>query len=141
MFSKILLAIDGSEHANRASKSTLELVIQLGNVSITILHVSTSAPSRRELLQTNFDVHSLLENQAHRIVRETEDAFKSVGILYTFQVALGDPATEIIDRAKEGEYDLIIMGKRGLDPLRQVLLGSVSQKVLQHAPCPVMIVK
>jgi nucleotide-binding universal stress UspA family protein len=141
MFKKILLATDGSEHANRASQSALQLAIQLADVSITILHVSVSAPSRRELLQTNFNVFSLLEHHAHRVIRKTEDEFKAQGITYSLQVALGDPAIEIIDHAKEGKYDLIIMGQRGLDPLRQVLLGSVSQKVLQQAPCPVMIVK
>lgn len=53
----------------------------------------------------------------------------------------GDPAEAIMDYAKEINTDLIIMGSRGLGLVRGVLLGSVSKYVLEHAKCPVLIVK
>jgi nucleotide-binding universal stress UspA family protein len=53
----------------------------------------------------------------------------------------GDPAEEILVTAKDLDSDLIVMGARGLGGVERVLLGSVSEKVLHHARCPVLIVK
>ena len=52
---------------------------------------------------------------------------------------VGDPARELLERA--GGADLLVVGSRGLGAVRRLLLGTVSEKVLQHAPCPVLIVK
>jgi nucleotide-binding universal stress UspA family protein len=57
------------------------------------------------------------------------------------EVRLCHPAQDIIDLATEDKTDLIIMGSRGLSPMEGLLLGSVSTKVLQHAPCAVTIVR
>ena len=54
---------------------------------------------------------------------------------------LGDYAQVIIDTANKNDYDLIIMGSRGLSPFKELLLGSVSFKVMHHAKCPVMVVR
>jgi nucleotide-binding universal stress UspA family protein len=53
----------------------------------------------------------------------------------------GDPATEICRVAEEGKYDLIVIGSHGLGFVKRVLLGSVSHHVIQHAPCPVLVVR
>jgi len=52
---------------------------------------------------------------------------------------VGDPARELLERA--GAADLLVVGSRGLGAVRRLLLGTVSEKALQHAPCPVLIVK
>jgi nucleotide-binding universal stress UspA family protein len=54
---------------------------------------------------------------------------------------LGDHAQVIIDTANKNHYDLIIMGSRGLSVFKELLLGSVSFKVMHHASCPVMVVR
>ena len=51
----------------------------------------------------------------------------------------GDPARRLLERAAAA--DLLVVGSRGLGAVRRLLLGTVSEKVLQHAPCPVLIVK
>jgi len=53
----------------------------------------------------------------------------------------GDPAKVIIELAKAKSYDLIIMGTRGRSSFKELLIGSVSQKVMHHASCPVMVVR
>lgn len=54
---------------------------------------------------------------------------------------LGDYAQVIIDTADQNNYDLIVMGSRGLSVFKELLLGSVSFKVMHHAKCPVMVVR
>jgi universal stress protein A len=53
----------------------------------------------------------------------------------------GDPADAIVRVAQEGKMDFIVMGSHGHTGLRNLLLGSVAEKVLRHAPCPVCIVR
>jgi nucleotide-binding universal stress UspA family protein len=57
------------------------------------------------------------------------------------RVEYGDPATEICRVAEDGGYDVIAVGSHGSGFVKRVLLGSVSQHVLHHAPCPVLVVR
>jgi nucleotide-binding universal stress UspA family protein len=54
---------------------------------------------------------------------------------------IGDPAEEIVKTTQDFDTDLVVVGARGLGGVARVLLGSVSEKVLHHARCPVLIVK
>jgi nucleotide-binding universal stress UspA family protein len=56
-------------------------------------------------------------------------------------VVEGRPAAEVLAAAEEPGVDLVVLGARGLGTIGRLLLGSVSERVLQHAPCPVLIVK
>ncbi|WP_199615143.1 universal stress protein [Paenibacillus alkalitolerans] len=141
MFEKILLATDGSSHANRAAEAAIRLSKELNNTTVTILHVSASAPKRSELLLADFDVKAVLLEEAHRAIIKTKVRFREEGIPFQLQVALGDPAEEIVKTAADRDFGLIIVGSRGLNRLNEVLLGSVSHKVAHEARCPVMIVK
>jgi nucleotide-binding universal stress UspA family protein len=63
------------------------------------------------------------------------------GVSINIMMHQGDPAQIIIELSKKNEYDLIIMGTRGRTSFQELLLGSVSLKVLHHASCPVMVVQ
>lgn len=141
MFEKILLAADGSPDADRAAEAAIRLAKELQSATVTILHVRLSAPPRSELARSHFDVKSLLLEQAHAAIRKTRERFMEEGIPYRLEVALGEPAKEIMALAERGNYGLIIIGNRGLTQLKEVLLGSVSHEVAHIAGCPVMIVK
>ncbi|MCI3918851.1 universal stress protein [Paenibacillus sp. TRM 82003] len=141
MFEKILLATDGSPHADRAADATIQMMKEISNASVTLFHVSSTAPRRRELMDAKFDVLAVLLEDAHRAIISTKQKFRREGIPIKLEVALGDAATEIVRHAEEGNYGLIVVGSRGLNRLNEVLLGSVSHKVAHEAKCPVMIVK
>jgi len=79
------------------------------------------------------DAHADVENNVGGVLKE-------VGVRYCFRRSQGDPVQEIVKLAKEEVTELIVIGGSGLGGLRSLLLGSVSHGVLQHAPCPVLIV-
>lgn len=141
MFTNILLATDGSLHAERAAQTTIGLAQKLSDAHVTILHVSEKAPSRSTLVEAHFDVKSILEKEAHQAITRIEERFKAAGITYQLKVAIGDAADQIVESSLKGNHDLIVMGSRGLNLLSEVLMGSVSRKVSHHSQCPVLIVK
>jgi nucleotide-binding universal stress UspA family protein len=141
MFKNILLATDGSPHAERAADVAIGLAKSLDGAQVTILHVSSEAPSRGQLLEARLDVKSVLHEAAHRALVQTEEKFVDAAVPYRLEVALGDAAHKIVEVSHRGEMDLIVIGSRGLGTMSAVLLGSVSQRVAHDATCPVMIVK
>lgn len=141
MFQHILLATDGSPHADRAAERALYLAKTLPDCRVTMIHVTSKMPPRHKLLQANFDVLSLLEEDAHEAIAQTERKFQEEGVSYQLEVAWGEPGVEILNQADSSNVDVIIIGSRGLGRITEVLMGSVSQYVLHHAKCPVMVVK
>lgn len=140
MYKNILLATDGSENARRAAGEAAGFARE-GSSHVTMVHIKNSPPSQSRMVKANFDVHSILEEDAKSEIKNTIDIFEKEGLPYTLKVAIGDPAAEIFEIAAKEHADLIIIGSRGLGAIKGVFLGSVSQKVAQHAPCPVLIVK
>ncbi len=140
MYTKILLATDGSENARRAANEAAGLARELSS-HVTLVYIIQHPPSQSRMVKANFDVHSLLEEDAKSEIKHTIDIFETEGLAYTLKVAIGDPAAEIIGIAEKEKADLIVIGSRGFGTLKGVFLGSVSQKVTYHATCPVMIVK
>lgn len=140
MFKKILLATDGSTHADRAALKAVELVKDLEQATVTLFHVRSKV-DRNSLIQSNFNVTSLLREEAHKAIIKTELLFKREGVPFELAVEIGDPAEEIVSKAEREGYDLIIVGCRGLNKLKELVIGSVSNKVAHDAKCPVMIIK
>jgi len=141
MIERILLASDGSNHAAKATETAIDLATQLPNANITIFHVRASSPKRGDLVRAKFDVETLVQQEAKQAIKTTLNKFHQAGVRFMLEVALGDPAIEIVQYAEKEKFDLIIIGSRGLNTLGEVLLGSVSHKVVHEAVCPVMVVK
>lgn len=141
MFTRLLLAADKSVQSERAAHATVEFVQKMKNIQVTILHVRTEAPARYKLYATKFEVKPVLEQEAHHALKHIEQYFIANRIPYRFQVAFGDAASNILEVAEKDQYDLIVIGSRGLNVIGEIVLSSVSRKVMQHARCPVMIVK
>ncbi|KAF1077246.1 universal stress protein [Methanogenium sp. MK-MG] len=140
MYEKILLATDGSENARRAADEAAGFARKLSS-HVILVYIINTPPSQSRMAKANFDVHSLLEEDAKSDIKNTLDIFETESLAYTLKVAIGDPAAEIIEMAEKEKADLIVIGSRGLGTLKGVFMGSVSQKVTHHAKCPVLIVK
>lgn len=139
MFKKILLGIDGSAHSMHAAEKAAALATCMeSDLWIVVAHPTVPA----YLGEPNFQdaiVARLVESQ-----KIMEEAIKIIGEIpgkVHSEILEGSAAEVVLNVANVRDIDLIVMGSRGHGKLRGLLLGSQSQKVLQHAPCPVMIVR
>jgi len=140
MFETILLAVDGSQHAVNAARKAAELVRALRSNELRI--VVAYDPIPLYLGEPNMQI--VITNRSDEAEQTLKQAIKEVGQvpceIHT-EIIEGDAASAIIDVAATRKSDVIVMGSRGLGRLTGLLLGSTSQKVVAHAPCPVLIVR
>lgn len=139
MYSKILLASDGSNHAVRAAESALKLVTE-NFTKITMLYIIDPNKFKKVAGNSKFEESFLLQKREEKL-QETEQLFIRKGVEYEVKILEGDPETEIIKYSNHNPHDMLIMGSRGLSGLQEMVLGSVSHKVMKCAKCPVLVVK
>jgi len=140
MFKNILLAVDGSEHALHAAKIAAELARSTNAKILRIVIAFEPVPPYlgEPNLQTAISARM---QEAETILQKAMDAVGDIpGEVHT-EILEGTPAEAILDVAKTRKSDVVVMGSRGLGRLQGALLGSQSQKVVRHAPCPVLIVR
>jgi nucleotide-binding universal stress UspA family protein len=140
MFDKILLAVDGSEHALHAARTAADLARTMNAKEFRIVVAYDFIPPYLGEPNMQFAINARLED-AKSIL---ENAVKEVGKLpcdVHTELIEGSPAQAIIDVATTRKSDIIVMGSRGLGTLAGLLLGSTSQKVVSHASCPVLIIR
>ena len=139
MFSKILVAVDGSESAGRAFERSVYLAKRCES-RLVIIHVVLDSPYGGDSAATFLLIEELKE-RGRKLLEEYKTKSMKEGVQAEILLEVGDHAQTIIDVANKNNYDLIIMGSRGLSPFKELLLGSVSFKVMHHARCPVMVVR
>jgi len=140
MFDKILLAVDGSEHSLHAARTAANLARAISSTEIRIVVVFDSVPPY--LGEPNLQQAINARMETAKVVMEK--AIEAVGDLSSeihTEYIEGSPAEAIIEVATTRKSDVIVMGSRGHGTLVGLLLGSTSQKVVAHAPCPVLIVR
>ena len=140
MFDKILLAVDGSEHALHAARTAADLARTMNAKDFRIVVAYDFIPPYLGEPNMQYAIDARMD-EAKAVL---EDAVKQVGKLpceIRTELIEGSAAQAIIEVAETRKCDLIVMGSRGLGTLAGLLLGSTSQKVVAHAPCPVLIVR
>jgi nucleotide-binding universal stress UspA family protein len=142
MFKDILVATDGSQHAERALAEAIDLARQADG-SLTIV---TVVPNPATWAIGGFalaaDYSSIEQDlgRAYRQMLEDERAKVPDGVKVQAKLLEGRPAIAIVDEVKSGGHDLVVMGSRGRGGFRSLVLGSVSQEVLNSSPVPVLVV-
>jgi nucleotide-binding universal stress UspA family protein len=139
VFSRILVAVDGSESARRAFERSVYLA-QRCDSRLDIIHVVLDSTYGGDSAVT-FQLIEDLKERGKKLLEQYKSETKRNNVQAETLLELGDHAQVIIDIANKNDYDLIIMGSRGLGPFKELLLGSVSFKVMHHAKCPVMVVR
>jgi len=148
MVKKILIATDGSDHARRAVLFAADFASRY-DASVHVVHVvqEDRIPSQLEKFMESEHIEkppirAYLETVGHKITDEAKRELAKQGVREIETVLLiGDAPQEIIDFARKQKIDVIVMGSRGLGRLKELLVGSVTQKVFHAAPCTCLIVK
>ena len=138
---RVLVAIDGSEYSNKAVRYACALGSN-SDMEIILLYVVSMLVSATPYNDTVSDQPFLaLQRVGEDILSRAKDLANSLSCDVTDLITYGDPATRIIEIAEEREVDLIVMGSRGISGIKRLFVGSVSDKVVNQAPCPVLLVR
>lgn len=134
-----MLASDGSNNALRAVESALKLVSK-GFSIITLLYIIDPSKVKKNSGQSNYD--ELIRQQIREEkLKSTEELLIKHGVSYEVKILDGNPETEIIKFVNSHPHEMLIMGSRGLNAFQEMVLGSVSHKVMKFAKLPVLVVK
>jgi len=138
-FRKILVPVDNSEHSRNALRYAMGLA-QTQKAHVALLHCYGRIPlliggePRQEL------VHELVR-ESEKLLAPYAKKLRDIGIEPALIIKEGRAGEVIVQEAKSGDYDLIVMGSRGLSDLQGVLMGSDAHRVLSAAHCPVLLVR
>ncbi|HUJ82331.1 MAG TPA: universal stress protein [Candidatus Acidoferrales bacterium] len=139
-FKQILIAVDDSEFAAQAVDVAVGLAKPL-KAKIGFVHVFNPSVGPGTTWSVPADrVMEMSEQAARRVLSGFQERAATRSKVPEF-LESGDPASKIVDVAKSWPADLIVMGSHGRGKIGGLLLGSVSQGVLSHAPCPVLVVR
>jgi len=147
----ILVAVDGSENSNKALDFAVALSEKFG-ASLKVLNVSealtmgTVSIEQTASLGAGASVPVISKDfrQIHdQILSKAVDRAKKVSsaVAVSSMLREGDPALEIVSVAKEGGFDVVVVGHRGMGKVQEFFVGGVAEKVAHLAPCPVVIVR
>ncbi len=147
MFRKIVLCSDGSEHALAAARAAAEIA-QKFDSHVVLLSVFDPAHIPIPFAGLPVSVTEADGNlgcyaaELHTVVEEKTGAILDAAKLrYECRREIGHPVDRILAIAHDENADLIVLGSRGLNNWQTLLLGSVSDGVLRHASCPVLIMR
>ena len=151
MVKKVLVPLDGSKYADKALDCALDLAETYSAeiLLLSVIHVSPIAyiaphlgiPTGASISVRNYGEE--IEGYLKRVLSEAVEKAKKAKpyLKVTTKLVKGRPAYEIVEIAKEEKVDIIVMGHRGLSGIKKLFLGSVSNQVINEAPCPVLITK
>ena len=136
---KIMVPVDGSDHAMRAAEYAIALAQQLNS---EILLLNTHRPFPVTLGEPYFQkaITKILD-KANALLDPYRALLDGSGVAYTDRILEGTPGEVIPQVAEIQKCDMIVMGSRGHSNLEGLLLGSVTHRVLSSSPCPVLVIR
>jgi universal stress protein A len=139
---RILVPTDFSDPSAEALATAITLAQQAGAV-VDLVHVAVEAsfalPPPVDVASVPVDMARVME-RATEVLAFEEQRVRAAGLRCETAMLIGRPDSEIVARASATAAELIVMGTHGRSGLAHALLGSVAERVVQHSPCPVLIV-
>jgi nucleotide-binding universal stress UspA family protein len=144
---KILLATDGTEHSEAAvdliSSLNFPADSQLKMISVVDMSIPLAIDAYAGYLPSTEEIEQTAKSNALKILEETKTKIDGLGLglIISTEVLFGAPEIRIVETAEKMKADLIVVGSHGYNRWERLLLGSVSDSVVHHAPCSVLIVR
>ena len=135
---KVLVAIDASEISDMVVKRSGQFA-KVADCDLTILSVIEDVVTYDNIPDT--PLYQERKRKAEEILKNAGENLGRYGVPCRTKTAIGPIGAEIMRVAKEGGYDMIFVGSRGLGGIKRMLVGSVAFEVLQHAHCSVTLVR
>jgi nucleotide-binding universal stress UspA family protein len=139
MFSKILHANDGSEHAFHALALALAIARQNGSeLHMVCVEEIDYMP---EFIEEVREETATAARRFHKVLQRARAMAEESGVKLETHVLAGHPVRDIVELAKELKADLLVIGATGHSALYERMIGSRADRIVQLAPCPVLVVK
>jgi len=140
-FKKILVPTDGSEFTKYAVDIAIELALLSGGkvTAVYVLDKTVYASSPMDASLVN--VYDALEKEGTTATSYVAERAKAAGVDAEEKLIEGTPSKVILQEADAGGYDVIVMGSLGRTGISKLLMGSVAEKIVQNAKCPVLVAK
>lgn len=145
---KILLATDGTKHSDSALEMVGNMKLSAGDeikiVSVVDMAVPLSVDVYAGYLPTTAEIEKTAQENAEKILESASQKIRQSfadDVFVSTEVLLGSPESRIVETAEEMPADLIIVGSHGYNRWERLLLGSVSDSVVHHSPCSVLVVR
>lgn len=139
MYKHILLASDGSKNAVRAAKEAVKIASKSDESIVDVVYVIDIDKSKYDVLHSNSKEEVDIERRKKN--SEVIQYLNEAQVNYKTTILKGRPGPEIVKYANEQRVDIVVIGSRGLNALQEMVLGSVSHKVMKRVNCPALIVK
>ena len=142
---KVLVANDFSD-SSRNAMDYAEMIAAKFGASIDLIHVvqatsSLASPGGPLITPGLLGRHESMEVEARAQLEHHADELRGRGLTVKPLVLIGDPLECLIDTAKKGKADLLVVGTHGRTGVAHLLLGSVAESILRSSPCPVLCVR
>ncbi len=139
LFKKILIPTDGSEYTKAAVTKGLEMAKATGAEVTALYVVDQTSFINFPMDSTIVSVYTLLEKEGEEAMDYVKKEAEALGVKLTARIEEGSPSRKIVDLS--AEHDLVVMGTLGRTGFSKLLLGSVAERVVRFAKCPVLVVR
>lgn len=146
---KIILATDGTKHSDSALEIIKNFNLTAGDEIKIISVIDMALPFAIDIyagyLPSTAEIETAVKENSLKVLetarQKIKDYFPATEIFITTEILNGSPESRIVETAEEFGADLIIVGSHGYNRWERLLLGSVSDSVIHHAPCSVLVVR
>jgi nucleotide-binding universal stress UspA family protein len=134
---RALVAVDGSL-GSEAGIDAFSSKLRARAAAIRVVHVVETTPTLWEAGRDPSSFHDPSDIKAGEVLAWAREAFERRGLSVEGEWRRGNPATQIVDAAREDRSDVIVVGSRGHSAIREMVLGGITHRILRHAPCNVL---
>jgi len=140
---KLLVATDGSKNALHAVKYAIQLLGRMsegGSITLISVHDDVALRHARRFVGKDA-VADYLRELSEQDLADARKALDKAGVSHDMIIRTGHVATEIVEAAERGKFDLLVMGSKGRSAMKDLLIGSVARRVAEISKVPVLLVR